>query len=58
MKAPCKNCEWRIADPNCHDSCKEYRQFVEICELKKEKIKEEKNKFNMYMEVDYHGCKK
>lgn len=27
-KAPCKNCERRIANPNCHATCQEYKDFV------------------------------
>lgn len=27
-KAPCKNCERRVAHPNCHSTCQEYKDFV------------------------------
>lgn len=45
-KAPCKNCERRVAHPNCHVTCQEYKDFV----IERQQYREERQKQSLIAE--------
>lgn len=49
--APCRGCQDRVVEPNCHMTCERYLAFVE--EL--ERIKEEQKKEKESEYVNYHN---
>ncbi len=45
-KAPCKNCERRVAHPNCHATCQDYKDFI----VERQKYREERQKQSLIAE--------
>lgn len=38
---PCRGCEWRTAEPNCHDTCCQYLMAKEKADEVREKMQKE-----------------
>ena len=46
--APCKNCQERTIEPNCHSTCEKYLKYVELCKkFKKEQHDYRRNNYSL-----------